>query len=75
MERPLDQRPLDLSGNTREIIIRDSFTGTEHRFELEVYKKRRDRYRVTVDGEVCLPKPVGWTDAMELAGKCFVRIG
>lgn len=75
MERPLDPRPLDLSGNTREIIIRDSFTGTEHRFELEVYKKRRDRYRVTVDGATCLPRPMGWTDVVEMAGKSFVRIG
>jgi hypothetical protein len=44
-------------------------------FDLEVYERRRDRYRVTVDGEMCLPNPMGWTDAVEMAGKCFVRVG
>jgi len=75
MERPLESRPPDLSGHTRQIIIRDSFTGAEHRFDLEVYEKRRDRYCVTVDSAMCLPRPMGWTDAVELAGKCFVRVG
>lgn len=75
MARPAPEYPPDLSDRTRQIIIRDSFTGTEHRFDLRVYRRRRDRYLVTVDDEMCLPKPMGWTDAVELAGKCFVRIG
>mgnify|MGYP006891163227 CR=1 FL=1 len=75
MERPAPEYPPDLSGHTRQIVIRDSFTGTEHRFDLQVYENRRDRYRVTVDGEMCLPRPMGWTDVMELAGKSFVRVG
>jgi hypothetical protein len=64
-----------MAAHTRQIVIRDSFTGTEHRFDLQVYENRRDRYRVTVDGEVCMPKPMGWTDVVELAGKSFVRVG
>lgn len=75
MERPLEPRPPNLSGHARQIIIRDSLTGIEHKFDLQVYENRRDRYRVTVDDEVCLPKPMGWTDTIELAGKSFVRIG
>jgi len=75
MSRPFEPRHPDLTGETRTIIIRDSFTGTEHRFNLEVYDKRRDRYLVTVDDNVCLSKPMGWTDAIEMAGKCFVRVG
>lgn len=75
MARPAPEYPPDLTGHTRQIIVRDSFTGIEHKFDLQVYEQRRDRYRVTVDDKVCLPRPVGWTDAVELAGKCFVRVG
>lgn len=74
MARPAPEYQADLTGHTRHIVIRDSLTGTEHRFDLEVYERRRDRYRVTVDGETCLPKPMGWTDVVEMAGKSFVRI-
>lgn len=75
MSRPSPEYPPDLSGQTRQIVIRDSLTGIEHRFDLQVYEGRRDRYRVIVDGEMCLLRPMGWTDAVELAGKSFVRVG
>ena len=75
MDRPAPDYPPDMSGHARQIVIRDSFTGIEHRFDLQVYENRRDRYRVTVDGGMCLPKPMGWTDVVEMAGKSFVRVG
>ena len=76
MERPLDPRPVDRSGeHHRQIIVRDFLTGVEHVFDLYVSQVRRDSYRVVVDGSVCLAGRQGWTDTVELAGKSFVRTG
>lgn len=76
MERPLEPRPPDRVGqHERQIVVRDFLTGVEHTFDLYVSAERCDSYRVVVDGEMCLAKRQGWTDAMELAGKCFVRVG
>lgn len=76
MERPMEPRPVDRTGqHERQIIIRDFLSGVEHTFDLYVSGKRSDSYRVVVDGELCLAKRQGWTDTVELAGKSFVRIG
>ena len=76
MERQLEPRPPDRAGNLeRQIIIRDLRTGVEHRFDLFVSSERCDSYRVVVDGEMCLTKRQGWSDAIDLARKSFVRVG
>ena len=76
MDRPLEPRPPDRSGNLeRQIIVRDLLTGVEHKFDLFVSAERCDSYRVVVDGAMCLAKRMGWTDTVEMAGKSFVRVG
>lgn len=76
MERPLQPRPVDRTGqHERQIIIRDLMTGAEHTFDLYASGVRSDSYRVLVDGAMCLANRQGWTDTVELAGKSFVRIG
>ena len=76
MDRPMEPRPPDRAGqHERQIVVRDFLTGVEHTFDLYVSAERCDSYRVVVDGNVCLPRCQGWTDSVELAGKCFVRVG
>jgi hypothetical protein len=75
-ERPLEPRPVGRSGDHhRQIVIRDFLTGAEHTFDLFVSSERQDSYRVIVDGHMCLAKRQGWTDTVEMAGKCFIRVG
>jgi hypothetical protein len=76
MERPLEPRPVDRSGeHHRQIIIRDFLAGVEHTFDLFVSSERCDSYRVVVDKDFCLAERYGWSDAMDLVRKCFVRVG
>ena len=76
MDRPLEPRPVDLSGmHHRQIVVRDFLIGVDHTFDLYVSDERRDSYWVVVDGNVCLLKRHGWTDTVEMAGKSFVRVG
>lgn len=75
MDRPLEPRPADLSGmHHRQIVVRDFLIGVEHTFDLYISDERRDSYRVVVDGALCLLNRRGWTDAVEMAGKSFVRV-
>jgi hypothetical protein len=75
MERPLEPRPVDHAGeHAMQIIVRHKILGVEHTFDLHVSDVRRNSYWVTVDGFMCMPKRMGWTEAVELAGKSFVRV-
>ena len=74
MERPLEPRPIDHTGEqAMQIVVRHKILGVEHTFDLYVSEERRDSYRVVVDGSMCLAKRQGWTDTVEMAGKSFVR--
>lgn len=76
MERPLEPRPVDRSGvHDRQIVVRDITLGVEHIFDLYVSSERCDSYRVVVDKDLCLAERYGWSDAMDLARKSFVRVG
>ena len=76
MERPLEPRPMDRAGeHERQIVVRDLRIGVEHTIDLFVSSERSDSYRIVVDKDFCLTERYGWSDAMDLARKCFVRVG
>lgn len=77
MSRPFEDRPpeRDNAGKVvRQIVVRDLELGVEHVFDCIASKQRCDSYHVLVDGSVGMAQRMGWTDAVELAGKSFVRV-
>ena len=69
-----NDRPVKLPDLRRTIVITDhDFGHIEHTINL--FKSNRvDCYRVEVDGKR-LPGRLGWSSAIELARKAFVRVG
>jgi hypothetical protein len=73
MERPAPQYPRILPELRRQIVVRDfDFGEVEYTFDL-LRSNRIDCYRIRVDGKE-LPGVFGWSRALEVIRKGFMRV-
>jgi hypothetical protein len=73
MELPAPDYPPDLPELRRQIVVRDfDFGEVEYTFDL-LRSNRIDCYRIRVDGKE-LPGVFGWSRALEVIRKGFLRV-
>jgi len=74
VERPAPEYPHEPPELRRQIIVRDfDFGEVEYTFDL-LRSGRIDCYHIRVDGKD-LPGVFGWSRALEMIRKGFVRVG